>query len=69
VAEVRVRRVTAEGGRSDARTVAVSTEARASGFPRMVRGGDRLVFAWTEAGNSSGASSRVRVATAEVPGP
>ncbi len=67
-AEVRVRRVTAAGERSDARTVAVSTEARASGFPRMVRGGDRLVFAWTETGDPSGASSRVRVATAAVPG-
>jgi hypothetical protein len=64
-AEVRVRRITPAGDRSDARTVAVSTEARASGFPRMVRSGDHLVFAWTRVGEVP----RVEVATAPLPKP
>jgi hypothetical protein len=50
-AEVRLRRVTRSGVRSEARVVAMSTAARASGFPRMVRAGDQLVFAWTVAGD------------------
>jgi hypothetical protein len=65
-AEVRVRRITPAGARSPARTVAVSTEARASGFPRMARTRDHLVFAWTEPAPEAGGDSRVRVATAPL---
>lgn len=57
-AEVRVRRVARDGSRSASMTVAESTAARAGGFPRMVRAGDALLFAWTEVGEPGG----VRVA-------
>lgn len=57
-AEVRVRTVGSDRRLSDPVAVAVSSGQRASGFPRMVLAEDRVVFAWTEPGDSS----RVRVA-------
>jgi hypothetical protein len=47
-AEVRVRRIDPHGRRGPAITIAESSAARASGFPRMVRQGDALVFAWND---------------------
>jgi hypothetical protein len=61
-AAVRVRRVSRDGALGAPQTVAESSGARSSGFPRMVRAGDRVVFAWT----ASGDPSRVRVAAARV---
>ncbi len=58
-AELRVRRVRADGTREPAVVVTSLSSARASGFPRMIAAGDDLVFAWTEAG---GAATRVRAA-------
>ena len=46
-AEFRVRRVRAGGERSDPKTVAALAASRASGYPRLARSGDRLVFAWS----------------------
>ncbi|MGH7678759.1 MAG: hypothetical protein ACRENU_09855 [Gemmatimonadaceae bacterium] len=46
-AAVRVRRVSRGGRASEPRTVAASSAARASGFPRMVIVDDRVMFAWT----------------------
>ncbi|HET7275639.1 MAG TPA: sialidase family protein [Longimicrobiaceae bacterium] len=63
-AEVRVRKVHPDGTLGEAQTVAVSSGARASGFPQMVRSGDRVIFAWTEPGDPS----HVRVASASVDG-
>jgi hypothetical protein len=62
-AEVRVRRVRPEGTLAQWATIARSTAARASGFPRMAATarGD-VYFAWTAAGNPS----IVRVARAIV---
>ena len=57
-AEVRMRRVERSGGVGRSSRVTYSSEARSSGFPRMVRVGDELVFAWTETGENGG----VRVA-------
>lgn len=51
-AEVRVRQVDATGT-GEARSVTSTAAQRASGFPRMVRQGDRVFFAWTEAGDAS----------------
>jgi hypothetical protein len=62
-AEVRVRRVAWSGARSEATTVARVSAARASGFPRMVRTGDRLLFAWTEVGAGVRAATAPLVAT------
>jgi hypothetical protein len=52
-AQVRIRRVGADGALGAPRTIAASQSARSTGFPRMVRAGDHLVFAWTGAGKPS----------------
>lgn len=57
-AEVRVRRVGADGEPGASSVVARTSGARASGFPRMTAQGNQVVFAWTEAGSPS----RIRVA-------
>jgi hypothetical protein len=62
-AEVRVRLVAPDGETGPSRTVASSSAERASGFPRMARAGDRIVFAWTEPGKAA----LVRVAEMRLP--
>jgi hypothetical protein len=52
-AEVRVRRVYANGRRSDAVAVATSSPERASGFPHIAVRGREVVLAWTEPGRPS----------------
>lgn len=49
-AEVRVRRIYADGRKSESKTVVTSTSERASGFPHMIWRGNDVVFAWTEPG-------------------
>ena len=63
-ADIRVRRVGDDGAGPSAALTATSA-ARASGFPRMARLGDRILFAWTEPGEES----RVRTAVAPIPAP
>lgn len=58
-AQFRARRIDPSGRRSPAVTVAGIEGSRASGYPRVARHGDELVFAWTE--NTEG---RLRVQTA-----
>jgi len=48
-AEVRVRTVAPSGRRGPALTVAPSSEARSSGFPRLERSGAEVVVAWRDA--------------------
>jgi hypothetical protein len=48
-AEVRLRTVSPSGRRGPALTVAPSSEARSSGFPRMERAGPEVVLAWRDA--------------------
>jgi hypothetical protein len=62
-AEVRLRRIAPGGAPSPAIVIASSRAARSSGFPRVVRNGAQLVFAWTEPGDSA----RVRMATLALP--
>lgn len=57
-AEVRARRAFADRAPGKAITIARSSGARASGFPRIVHRGDDLIAAWTQPGDSA----RVRVA-------
>lgn len=45
--ELRIREVARDGTRSASRTVTSMASDRASGYPRMVRAGDRVYFAWT----------------------
>ena len=58
--EVRVRRVWPDGKRGPHTTVAPMATARSSGFPRMVKAKDSLVFAWV---------GGKQVLTAESPAP
>jgi hypothetical protein len=61
---VQVRRVDSRGGAlSEPFTVARTSAARGSGFPRMVRSGRQVLFAWTQPGDPS----RVRVALGRIP--
>jgi hypothetical protein len=62
-AEIRAR-VIGPGGAGAPQLIARSSGTRASGFPRMVRSGDTVVFAWTEAGDES----HVRVARVNIGG-
>jgi len=52
-AQFRMRRVTPNGDRGAATTVAGLSANRASGYPRMARFGEELIFAWTESGTPS----------------
>jgi hypothetical protein len=51
-AQFRVRRLDRSGARSPAATVADVPMSVTSPYPRMVRFGDELVFAWTERASS-----------------
>ncbi len=55
-ADLRLRRVSAKGKLGPPLTLATTSAARSSGFPRLVRLGDRLLLAWVD----DGAPSRVR---------
>jgi hypothetical protein len=63
-AEVRARLVSGDGEMSEPIAVAASSGARASGFPRMARTDDGIVFAWTQPGEPA----RVMVAKAMLNG-
>jgi hypothetical protein len=63
VAEVRVRLLEPNGAVGSSWTVAETSGARASGFPRMARTEDAVIVAWTEVGEVGG----VRVAELRVP--
>lgn len=53
LASVCVREIAPSGERGPPLVVDVSRADRASGFPRLARAGDRLVIAWTQAGDTS----------------
>jgi hypothetical protein len=58
-AEIVWRRVARDGTLGARQVVANTGSMRASGFPRMVRQGDRLVLAWTRPGSETGVHSAV----------
>jgi beta-lactamase class D len=64
-AEVRARTVAPGGTLGAPLTVAASSAARASGFPRIARSGDQVIFAWTEPGEPSAVrTARLRLSAA-----
>lgn len=65
-AQLRVRRVEPSGVKSAAITVSGLAEGRASGYPRIARNGNDIVFAWTE---SVDGRSQVHTAVASLPAP
>jgi hypothetical protein len=60
--QIRARRVRPDGTRDPSLVVAGISSARASGYPRLTRRGDRIYFAWTDT-----APRRVRVTTMRMP--
>ena len=62
-AQFRVRRIEPSGARSEAVIVAGIDSGRTSGYPRIARSGDELIFAWVERDGDA----RVRTAAARVP--
>lgn len=52
-AQFKLRRVTAKGARGPAMSISALSANRASGYPRMARFGDELIFAWTESATPS----------------
>jgi hypothetical protein len=61
-ASVRLRRISPRGKLGTPLPVAATSAARNSGFPRLVRNGDRLILAWVE----DGEPSKVRAAAVPV---
>jgi hypothetical protein len=59
---IKARRVASAGARAQSFVVADTSAARSSGFPRIARAGDDVIFAWTDASTPS----RVRVARAAI---
>jgi hypothetical protein len=63
--QLRTRRVHPSGSRTASVGVATLAGSRASGFPRLARHGDELVFAWTDTGTGT---PRVQTSVAVVSG-
>ena len=61
--EFRIRRVDRSSSRSPSLAVSSIASGRSSGYPRMARRGNELIFAWTEPGDAS----QVRTAVARMP--
>lgn len=60
--EIKARRISPNGSRFEATTIAESSVVRASGFPQMARAGNQIIFAWTDPGTPS----RVRTAVGRL---
>jgi hypothetical protein len=57
-AEFRVRRVWPDGRRDEATTIASLAASRASGYPRIAKSGERLIFAWVGANGVETSATR-----------
>ena len=69
-AQFRMRRVEPSGARSAAIAVTGVGEGRMSGYPRIARYGNELVFAWTESGSANEESNgALKVQTVVAPLP
>jgi hypothetical protein len=62
--QIRVRRITSSGERSNPVVIAEIEASRASGYPRVAAHGNELLFAWTARGGTTG----VMTAAARLPG-
>lgn len=61
--QFRIRRVERSGSRSESMSIAGISAGRASGYPRIARHRDELLFAWTDPSGGS----RVQTAVAQIP--
>ena len=66
-ARVMLRYAAPGGGIGDPLSVAATSQARASGFPRLTRIGERLLLLWVEAGGEGPDRSPDRIRAAELP--
>jgi hypothetical protein len=68
-ARFRMRRVEADGTRSAPVEIAGSGAGHVSGYPRLARQGDELVFAWTESSSEDegAGTQQVKAAVARLP--
>ncbi len=64
--DLRLRRIDRAGARSPAQPIVAISGGRASGFPRMGRQGEQLIFAWTESASANDEAGALKVSTAVV---
>ncbi len=64
--DLRLRRIDRSGARSPAQPIVAVSGGRASGFPRMARQGEQLIFAWTESASANDEAGALKVSTAVV---
>jgi hypothetical protein len=64
--DLRLRLIDRSGARSAAQNIVGVSGGRASGFPRMARQGDELIFAWSESASENDESGALKVSTAVV---
>lgn len=64
--DLRLRRIDKTGARSAAQNIVAVSGGRASGFPRMARQGDQLIFAWSESASANDEAGALKVSTAVV---
>jgi hypothetical protein len=64
--DLRMRLIDRTGGRSAAQNIVGVSGGRASGFPRMARQGDELIFAWSESASENDENGALKVSTAIV---
>jgi hypothetical protein len=64
--DLRLRRIDRTGARSPAQDIVAVSGGRASGFPRMARQGDQLIFAWSESASANDEAGALKVSTAVV---
>jgi hypothetical protein len=64
--DLRLRRIDRSGARSVAQPIVAVSGGRASGFPRMARQGDDVIFAWSESASENDETGALKVSTALV---
>ena len=64
--DLRLRRIDRSGAKSAAQPIVAVSGGRASGFPRMVRQGADLIFAWSESASENDETGALKVSTARV---
>jgi hypothetical protein len=62
--QFKVRRIEPGGNRSPAATVSGAAQGRVAGTPRLTKGGNELLLAWTETANGASRVQTARVALA-----
>jgi hypothetical protein len=62
--DFRLRRLDKTGAKSPVFNIVAVSGGRASGFPRMARQGNQLVFAWSESASANDESGALKVSTA-----